>query len=368
MLSEVYLKYKIINQLLFHNHRFAIYKLPDSKEIHFILQTEKSTCICKNFIELDSKQGFVISPFSVSERNPIIIISPDIQIEGEAQIINYLESHSWDENEPNISSVTKDKGLNTYSEYQSVFEIFHDKIENGYVNKLVLSRTKDLDKDQTTSLGDLFSKAIKKYPNNFVYLCNTPESGTWFGCSPEILLSGKDDQWKTHALAGTKKIVSDKDAISWDDKNLREQAIVFDYVQDNLKKIGIDAVSNTAQTIQSGDLVHLQSEFTFKINGANKIGEVLTLLHPTPAVCGYPKDEALDIILKNEGYNRAYYSGFVGPYNIKKNTNLYVNLRCMQVFDDSLRLYAGGGIMPQSTVDSEWQETEYKMQTISSII
>lgn len=368
MLSEVHSKYKILDQLLSHNCRFAIYKLPDSKKIYFILQTEIRPHTYKQFLELDNKQGFVISPFSISEDNRIVIISPDIYLEGENDIFNYLESQLWDEKEPNLSDEKIDKGLNTYPEYQLAFDLFHDKIKKGIVNKLVLSRTKDLDRDLSLSVGGVFSDAIEKYPNNFVYLCNTPESGTWLGCSPEILLSGKENQWKTHALAGTKKIPLTEDPISWDDKNLKEQSIVFDYIQDNLKKIGIDATSNIAQTIQSGDLVHLQSEFVFKINDSSKIGEVLSVLHPTPAVCGYPKKEALDIILKNEDYDRSYYSGFIGPYNIEKRTNLYVNLRCMQVFKNSFRLYAGGGIMPQSTIESEWQETEYKMQTISSII
>lgn len=368
MLSEVHSKYKILDQLLSQNYRFAIYKLPASQKLYFILQTKTQPLVYKDLLELENEQGFVISPFSVSKDNPIVIISPDIQLEEEIEIFKYLESYLSNENVSNSSRANKDKGLNTYSEYQSAFEVFHDKIAKGFVDKLVLSLTKDIDRDLSLSIGTIFSRAVEKYTNNFVYLCNTPESGTWLGCSPEILLSGNGDQWKTHALAGTKKIVSGKDAILWDNKNLKEQAIVFDYIKDNLKKIGIEATSDATKTIQSGDLVHLLSEFVFRIGYPNKIGEVLTLLHPTPAVCGYPKNEALDIIQKNEGYNRSYYSGFIGPYNIKNSTNLYVNLRCMQVFENSLRLYAGGGIMPQSTVGSEWLETDYKMQTILSLI
>ena len=370
MPSEVHSKYKMLDQLLSYNDRFVIYKLPESKELILILQTEKHPQIYKDLLDFKDKQGFVISPFSVSKDNPIIIISPDIKLEGEDEIFKCLGSYLSNKEISSSSSlsVNKDKGLSTYSAYQSIFDVFHDKIEKGIANKLVLSFTKDLDRDSSLSIGIVFLKAIEKYTDNFVYLCNTPESGSWLGCSPEILLSGKGDQWKTHALAGTKKIVSGTSKISWDEKNIREQAIVFDYIQNNLRKIGIDATSNVAKTIQSGDLVHLQSEFTFKADNPNRISEILSLLHPTPAVCGYPREEALDIILKHEGYNRSYYSGFIGPYNIESNTNLYVNLRCMQVFEDSLRLYAGGGIMPQSTVDSEWQEIEYKMQTILSII
>lgn len=372
MLIESHSKYKILDHLLLNNYRFSIYKLPSSNEICFILQTDTQAHLFENFFELtDKTKGFVISPFSISSNNPIVIISPNIVIKGEENILKFLNTEFSDKEyikkSPNVSKPL-DIGLDSYSKYKSIFEIFHDKVLNGSVSKLVLSRTKDFLKKENFSIASVFEKALDLYSDNFVYLCNTLESGAWLGCSPEILLSGKGNHWKTHALAGTQKIGGDQNDIAWDNKNKQEQTIVFDYVQEKLRQVGVTAKNNITETILSGNLAHLRSEFMFDLENAEQIAKVLTMLHPTPAVCGYPKDIALDIINTNEDHDRSYYSGFIGPYNIDTKTDLYVNLRCMQIFSKTLRLYAGGGIMPQSEVELEWQETEYKLQTIAAII
>lgn len=358
-------KYCVLDQLLSKNYRFAIYRLPHYQKVNFILQTDNRPTNYNDFYTLGKNKGFVVSPFSISITNPVVLIIPNIYLEGEDVILNYIKSQTWHQNK--ILTKDIDEGLDNYQQYESRFNFFQQKIDNHEVDKLVLSRTKDILREQI-SVGEIFEKAIHKYPNNFVYLCNTPESGAWLGCSPEILLSGRQNIWKTHALAGTQKIESEIESIIWDDKNRQEHTVVFDYLKNNLQNIGLQTVGSVAKTIQSGDLAHLRSEFTFETNDMSSIDEVLTQLHPTPAVCGYPKDKALDIICNNEGYDRAYYSGFVGCYNIDNNSDLYVNLRCMQIFEDKFRLYAGGGIMPQSTAQSEWQETEYKLQTILSIL
>ena len=99
-----------------------------------------------------------------------------------------------------------------------------------------------------------------------------------------------------------------------------------------------------------------------------RIGNLLADLHPTPAVCGLPKKEAHHYILDNETCDRSYYSGFSGPLNLDGQTAMYVSLRCMRILDDRYRLYAGGGILPQSEEQQEWNETAAKMQAMLSLI
>lgn len=79
------------------------------------------------------------------------------------------------------------------------------------------------------------------------------------------------------------------------------------------------------------------------------------------------KEEAYRFILDNEGYDRSYYSGFIGWLRPEGRTDLYVNLRCMNVKEDSLTLYAGGGLLASSELDDEFQETEKKMQTMQNL-
>jgi isochorismate synthase len=99
----------------------------------------------------------------------------------------------------------------------------------------------------------------------------------------------------------------------------------------------------------------------------------LYLLHPTPAVCGLPKNEALSFILEHEIHNREFYSGFLGPVNMtsgrgRNSSSLYVNLRCMKLRENTAILYAGCGITVESEPEKEWQETELKANTLLSVI
>ena len=91
--------------------------------------------------------------------------------------------------------------------------------------------------------------------------------------------------------------------------------------------------------------------------------QLAAALHPTPAVCGLPKTEALTRILTTESLDRRYYAGFLGWWG-QDEAALYVNLRCLKLYAGGVRLYAGGGILPESTLEQEWQETCHKMCTM----
>ena len=99
-----------------------------------------------------------------------------------------------------------------------------------------------------------------------------------------------------------------------------------------------------------------------------EVGRVLSALHPTPAVCGIPKQAALEFILNNESHERKYYSGFCGPLNMDGATHLYVSLRCMEIMDNVCRLYAGGGLLIDSEEKREWEETKIKLNTMLNVL
>ena len=93
-------------------------------------------------------------------------------------------------------------------------------------------------------------------------------------------------------------------------------------------------------------------------------------LHPTPAVCGIPKDEAFEFIKEHEGYAREYYTGYLGMLSSDPDCSsaLYVNLRCMKYADNKVTVYVGCGITAQSDPEMEWQETIDKCQTMFKIL
>ena len=115
-------------------------------------------------------------------------------------------------------------------------------------------------------------------------------------------------------------------------------------------------------------MIHLNTEFEFDADLLkNNLAEFIETLHPTPAVCGYPKEKALDLIFQTEQHNREYYAGFCGPVNFKDRTDLFVNLRCMKILPEHLGLFVGGGFTTHSQPAKEWEETTLKSQTIKKL-
>jgi isochorismate synthase len=95
---------------------------------------------------------------------------------------------------------------------------------------------------------------------------------------------------------------------------------------------------------------------------------LIDALHPTPAVCGLPKESAKEFILENEGYDRSFYTGFLGELSVENRSNLFVNLRCMQVKDATYYIYIGGGITSASVPEKEWEETVAKSKVMLRVL
>jgi isochorismate synthase len=144
-----------------------------------------------------------------------------------------------------------------------------------------------------------------------------------------------------------------------------------------LKKIRVREFEEEGpKTVIAGNLMHLRTDIiidTVAINFSQLATVMLDLLHPTSAVCGMPKESATEFILKNEGYDRDFFSGFLGPVNIqssegKVESHIFVNLRTMKIEKNIATLYAGCGITADSNAEKEWNETEMKTQTLERVI
>jgi isochorismate synthase len=218
-----------------------------------------------------------------------------------------------------------------------------------------------------------FQAACERYKEAMVYLSYTPQQGLWMGCTPEILLECEQGKGKTIALAGTLSSTPSGRQIGgemkqWDDKNRMEQQIVSDYIYEQLVKYTDMITIGELHTLSAGKLAHLCRTFHFQLSSTEKMSSLLLDMHPTPAVCGWPKQKVLDFLIQSEGYDRGYYAGFVGWIDGIRDTHLFVNLRCAQLDEEGVTLYAGGGILSSSKVEEEWQETENKMLTIKNIL
>ena len=230
----------------------------------------------------------------------------------------------------------------------------------------------------------LFQSLLKLYPTAFVYLWYHPKVGCWLAATPEQFLNIRGRVAKTMSLAGT-QLYSEN--IDWQEKEKEEQQLVTDFIIATAKPLVSSIEVSNVQTVKAGNLAHLKTDLTLKLSQETDLKNLILSLHPTPAVCGLPKTLAKNFILENENYDRSYYTGFLGELNkdtgrkknsrnvengayrlTSKTSDLYVNLRCMQLTDKAVTLYVGGGITASSNPISEFEETVRKAQTMLKAI
>lgn len=348
---------------------FALYRLPWTDECHLVWQTSGEAEALDDIALLDGRTGFVIAPFLPSETHPLALIRPDVTATGwEAIGKAMLSAPENDVLQEGKHSFTDDGTPCDESRYAEVFDRFILPLKEGRFQKLVLSRTARRTLPDGFSPLTAFVRACNSYPRMMIYLCHTPLTGTWIGSTPEILLSGQGEAWHTVALAGTMPMQGEEMPDGWTPKNREEQALVADYVRGIVRKHTGKIEEKGPYTARAGQLVHLKTDFRFRLKDTRTLGGLLKELHPTPAVCGLPKAEAYTFIAGNEGYDRRYYSGFIGWLAPDGQTDIYVNLRCMEIHGHEATLYAGGGILPSSEKHLEWEETNEKMKTMNNII
>lgn len=365
--------HELIDSLTKSQLSFALYRMPWTDECYFILQTSEEIEKLDDISYLNGKKGFVIAPFSHTEEHPLVLIKPDITAYDWPDITQSLNTLpktqvNFTPNKQEGRILSKLNEEERYDRYDAAFKNFIEPLNKKKFQKLVLSRPSFCAIDENFSPLATFVKACNAYPRMMIYLCHTPKTGTWLGSTPEILLSGNNSNWNTVALAGTLPMQNEVEPNDWNLKNKEEQALVAEYIRKIIKKYGHHMTEKGPYTARAGQLVHLKTDFHFKLKGTNHLGDLLKELHPTPAVCGLPKKEAYEFILAHENYDRRYYSGFVGWIDPEGHTDIYVNLRCMEIRTNEVKLYAGGGLLASSEVHSEWEETNEKMKTMKNIL
>ncbi len=341
-----------INQLCKRHSAFALYRLPNSSEDQLCMQDDLSFTQKSDITQLDAAASFIMAPFD-PERGGILQIHSERSDLPSPEELDSLPLYYAEEN--------KDANPG----YEELFSRYHSLVDScRCVEKLVLTRSKLI----SIPLGSSFSPALAyqhacaSTDKAFHVLVHSPLTGTWLSSTPELLLAGADDSWQTQALAGTQK-----KGLIWSDKNIAEHACVVKHLREVLRHAGIDYLESSSETVGTGDIEHLSARFHLLMKQPEFL-PLVRALAPTPAVAGYPMQDALRILREHPDTDRQYYTGYLGPYDPAGESALYVCLRCMQIFASSCRLYAGGGIMPDSILEAEWEETEQKMKAMQSII
>lgn len=322
-----------INRLLpdyIHNHgRMAIFAFPGENIWHEVMHDSDKCC-------------FSIYPFG-----------------------NSADKRATDFNTYTDKSRTIAPEPCSYDEYvESLTQLIEELKRDG--GKTVFSRVRQIKSHASPAA---VAKAYwEKHPDTFRYLCASPETGIWFGATPELIIRRHDDNmYETMALAGTRRVSSDP----WDVKNTDEHEFVIRHITDILCGCGLECHIGNGQAIAFGDIEHLAHKITFK-PGNFSLSALALRLSPTPAISGYPVNIALDRISRYEKSPRYYYGGEIMAC-VDGREECYLNLRCAHVSpnDDktwTYSIYCGGGITAMSEPESEWTETVLKSASLAEAI
>ncbi|WP_185872640.1 chorismate-binding protein [Blattabacterium cuenoti] len=338
--------YKKIIEHYYSQKRFVLFKKPNENKI-FFYSTQN------NIYSTNKEDFFLISSFN--QESIIKIYTKQIYF------FKFDKKFKSFNKKNNIFFIKK-----SY-QYNQLIKQAIKLIKVGFLNKIVVSKCVKID-CKNIFLRKTFQNFIIAFPNTFVVLWYNLNHDFWISATPELLITYEFCTKKliTVALAGTIIKSNINKIIHWTNKEIEEHQIVIDYIKNILQNQYDGSISiEKTKTINIGSLFHLKTTIKFLFKKNQNIFDFLNHIYPTPSICGYPKNKALDFIIKYEGYNRYFYTGYFGPVS-KNKIELYLNLRCanINIKNNKIIIYAGSGITAKSNAYLEYLETENKIKNV----
>ncbi len=304
---------------------------------------------------------YTVEETSVSEAVSFLSFdqSEKIDFKGTLKAISGAEFLNQEVFHDNLNTELLDFKEETAREYQEKLLNVIDFIKENQLSKLVISRRKLVQfNDSKLSLSQTFLNLCESYKNAFVYFF-IKDGKCWLGAFSELLgkFNMETSEFTTMSLAGT--IPMDE---NWTNKEIEEQKPVTTFIENILLKYADEVEKSETYDHVSGNIKHLRNDFSVKIS-ENDLEKIIAELHPTPAVCGIPKEICSNAIEHFETHPRNFYAGYI-KVETEENVQYFVNLRCAEFFKNAALIYVGGGITAESSPEKEWRETELKSEAV----
>jgi isochorismate synthase len=241
------------------------------------------------------------------------------------------------------------------------------------IRKAVLSRILEVELDVDVDVTRIFDRLRAQNPSAYHFRMPLPDGGELIGASPELLVRKHDGRIYSNPLAGSAKRLADPEldrqagaSLLQSDKDAYEHSLVIDDVHRVLRPLcrELDVPAHPS-LINTASMWHLSTHIE-GVLADDTLGALALAckLHPTPAVCGFPTRQALKLISLVEPFERGLFSGMVGWCDARGNGEWAVTIRCGRVHDKRIELFAGAGIVGDSSPEMEWAETQAKLQTM----
>ncbi|MEJ8675168.1 isochorismate synthase [Chromobacterium amazonense] len=249
------------------------------------------------------------------------------------------------------------------------------RFRHGDIRKAVLSRVYEVEFAEPLAADQIFDALCRQNPHGYQFQLPLAAGGHLVGVSPELLLRKHGASVHTFPLAGSAKRQADAhadqaagDALLQSAKDHYEHSLVIEDIRSVLAPHCVElSIPDAPSLLGTRAMWHLGTPIEGRLaDPAMTALKLACLLHPTPAICGFPTAAARELIGQIEPFQRGVFSGMVGWCDEEGNGEWAVTIRCATVAENRAQLFAGAGIVAASTPESEWAETQAKLGTMLS--
>ncbi|MCX5174694.1 isochorismate synthase [Streptomyces virginiae] len=263
-----------------------------------------------------------------------------------------------------------------YRWWMSCAETILELIESGKLQKLVLAREVELTTAAPWTAGILFLKLATRYPDSYSY-CIRLSGSEWFvGSIPELLVSRFGSRACSRPLAGTVPINGDGAGFQVSIEHLlssqklrREHSVTVDAIFRRMARLAREVTSSGPSALALETVAHLVSSIDCQLAGdPPNVLDLVSYLHPTPAVGGIPAELAGAVIKRLEVSPRREYAGPVGWMDRNGDGEWTLGLRSAHIKGTKVAVRAGAGFVAGSDAGEEWEEVEAKLKAIPAVV
>ncbi len=251
------------------------------------------------------------------------------------------------------------------------------RIEAGNYEKIVLARAVDVRADRPFQPLETVNRLRERFPSCYCFSFANALGGSFIGATPERLARVRDGVLETEALAGSaargqgaREDAHLAAALLSSEKDLREHGHVVASIRQRLEALGL-SLELPAQPglLKLANVQHLRTPIRAALNGEGPhLLDVAAALHPTPAVGGRPREQAVPDIPALEGFSRGLFAGALGGFDHRGEGELVVGIRSGFFQEETARLFAGAGIVAGSDPAREKLETDMKLRALQEAI
>lgn len=274
------------------------------------------------------------------------------------------------------NQITKSVSSTSKSKWTKMVHEAVRRINEEGLKKIVLSRKLEFTFKHPICAYNQF-KTLKETSNSNCYniLFQFSTNQCFYSVTPETLFKLEERKVYIDSLAGTTKRGSNKHEDAFlennlltNEKELEEHRHVSSFIEKSLEGITKELnITKKEEILKLNYIQHIHTKYEGVLKDSAKASDLISSLHPTPAVAGLPKPQAIENISELENGTRGLYASPIGYFS-KNKTEFAVGLRCALVDKQNLHIYAGCGIVKDSSPDKEWNETTNKMKNFTEVI